>query len=56
MGNNFSGTGVLAEPDTFLAERLAPISDLAMLGQDAFPVFAVIVIVIDVPMLGRILS
>ena len=51
---NYVPRSVLAKPDAFLAARLVPGSVYAMLGLDFLPVRAVIVIVMDIPMLRRV--
>ena len=43
---------MLAEPNALFAAQLVSCSAFAMARQDALPVRAVVVIVIDVPMLG----
>src|SRR2546425_6768916 len=56
MGSRIEETAMLAEPNALFAAQLVSCSAFAMARQDALPVRAVVVIVIDVPMLGRILS
>jgi len=54
LGNNFSGESVLAKSDTLLATLLYASPALAMPRLDGLPILAVIVVVIDVAVLGRV--
>ena len=54
LGNNFSGESVLAKSDTLLATLLSASPALAMPRLDGLPILAVIVVVIDVAVLGRV--
>jgi hypothetical protein len=56
LGDHVSDTRLLAEPDAFLAAFLATHAAHAMSSFNAPAVFAIIVIVIDLPMLRRILG
>jgi len=47
---------MLPKPGAFLAARLVPSSAHAVLGQDALPVLAVAVVVMDVSTLERVLD
>lgn len=56
LGNCVSRSGVLTKPFTHLAKRFAACSRHSMLGLDGFAVVAVVVIVMDVSVRGRILG
>jgi hypothetical protein len=56
MGDHFPGTSLLAEFDTLLAAQLADSSTFVVLALVSLFVRAVVVIVIDIPMLGQVLK
>jgi hypothetical protein len=55
LGNHLSGTLMLTKLNTFVTTGFIASPALEMLRLDAFPVWAIVVIVMDVPMRGRIL-
>src|SRR5664280_3351082 len=54
LGNNFSRESVLAKSDALLATLLSASPALAMPRLDGLPIPAVIVVVINVAVLGRV--
>ena len=54
LANNFSGESVLAESDALLATFLSASPALAIPRLDGLPILAVIVVVINVAVLGRV--
>ena len=54
VGDRFSGTNLLAEPNTLFASWTTALSFRAMPRLDPLPVRAVIVIVVDVPVFRRL--
>ena len=55
MGNHVPATGILTELDALFAAFLAASAALTMLGLDALPIRAIVVIVVHVPVLRRVL-
>ncbi len=56
MGNHVPATGILTELDALFAAFLAASAALTMLGLDALPIRAIVVIVVHVPMLRRVFA
>ena len=56
LENNFSGESVLAKSDALIATLLSASPTLAMPRLDGLPILAVIVVVINVAVLGRVLN
>ena len=54
LENNFSGESVLAKSDALIATLLSASPTLAMQRLDGLPILAVIVVVINVTVLGRV--
>ena len=55
MGNHLSGVAALTELDALLATRFPASPGQAMFFLDALPIWAVVVIVIDLSVLRRVL-